>query len=131
MIKYVAFILLILSAASCMKDEIVPFMPAGCMIDDQYEDRSDLPCTEHLASCTPTEVPGKFHFVENARKYLPQSCLEIGDKIYYTNPDGDHVGFEIISKDHALVRSSYLILPPCANMPDYCFRSEVYKLQMK
>ena len=116
---------------SCNTEEIIPFTPSGCIIDYELEDRTDQPCTIHSQNCVPTEVPGNFYLIERARKFLPQSCLEIGDKVFYENAAGDHVGFVITSKDHALIRSSYLSTPPCVDMPDYCFRSEIYTLGMK
>ena len=102
----------------------------ACVIDFNLEDKTDQPCTIHAVNCVPTEVSGEFYLIERARKFLPQSCLATGDKIYYENSSGDILGFTIASKVHDLVRSSYLSTPPCINMPDYCFKSEKYTLVM-
>ncbi|MBP6680030.1 MAG: hypothetical protein KA166_02495 [Saprospiraceae bacterium] len=116
---------------SCQDEDIIPFKPNGCVIDFNLEDKTAQPCTVHSQNCVPTEVSGEFYLIERARKFLPQSCLTIGDKIFYENPEGDILGFTIVSKDHELVRSSYLSIPPCVDMPDYCFKSEIYTLVMK
>jgi len=125
----ILFISLALSA--CSSENIAPFMSKGCTIDLNYEDRTEESCQKLSTVCDPIDVPGKFHLVDNARLYLPQSCLEVGDKIYYENSKGKYINFEIILKDHALVRSSYTSFPPCATMPHYCFKSERYLLEMK
>jgi hypothetical protein len=116
---------------SCHDEAIVPFVPNGCLIDQNFKDLTNVPCTIHAQSCVPTEVDGEFYFIEAARKFLPQSCLPLGSKIFYENAKGDHIGFKITLKDHTLVRSSYLSNPPCVNMPDYCFKSELFKLEME
>ena len=126
------FIATILSLVliSCHDEEIVPFESNGCLIDYNFDDQTGMPCAVHSQSCDPTEVDGEFYLIEAARKFLPQSCLNIGSKIFYENAKGDHIGFKITLKDHVLTRSSYLSNPPCVNMPDYCFRSERYQLEM-
>jgi hypothetical protein len=116
---------------SCGPEEAIPFAPDGCLIDFNYSDRTDEPCKILTQNCTPIEVEGEFFFVENARKYLPQSCLEIGDKLFFENEEGAYLPFVITSKDHAMVRSTYASIPPCGSMPQYCFRSEYYSLEMK
>src|SRR5678816_2492129 len=92
---------------SCKDEEIIPFKPKACVIDHNLEDKTAQPCKIHAQNCVPTEVPGEFYLIYRARKFLPQSCLAIGDKIYYENSSGDILSFTIESKVHELVPVSY------------------------
>ena len=67
--------------------------------------------------------------IERARTFLRR--VAYGIEIDILEIYGDVIGFIIVSKDHTLVRSSYLSSPPCVHMPDYCFRSEKITLGMK
>lgn len=116
-----------------LEEEIIPnrFIPQNCIVDLKNAQESEENCrpTRFENCLSIEEVERLYTFNDSSRIYLPWSCLEIGERIFYENEIGDITYFSIISKEHILTKN-WFFWETCATLPNYCFNIEDYSIKL-